>query len=164
MEIVRTVPVKLDVDSEASDALHQTVEQFQQAADIAVENCRDEDGYVVTSKNKLHERSYEQAREATDLHSNMVQAARSRAADALKATVGRWKEGQSASLPEFTADFAEYDKRSATFADGHVSLSTVNGRIGATYVLPDDGDNPPHEVPVQPAVRDNRCDVAPPRR
>jgi IS605 OrfB family transposase len=142
MEVVRTVPVKLDVDSQVSDALHRTVEQFQRAANIAVANCRNADGYVVTSKNKLHERSYEQAREATDLHSNMVQAARSRAADALKATVGRWQEGQSASLPEFTADFAEYDKRSATFYGDHASLSTVDGRIEANYVLPEGGDNP----------------------
>jgi IS605 OrfB family transposase len=142
MEVVRTVPVKLDVDSDTSDALYETVLEFKQAANIVVANCRNDDGYVVTAKNQLHDRTYEQVRTATDLHANMVQAARSRAADALKATVARWQKGQYAELPEFTADFAEYDKRSATFHDDHASLATVEGRVEVSFDLPDTGDNP----------------------
>lgn len=63
--------------------------------------------------------------------------ARSRAAEALKAVVAKWKRGKNANLPTFTLPFLEYDKRSATFHDDHASLSTVGGRITAEYVVPD---------------------------
>ncbi len=122
MEVRRTVPVKL-------------------AANLVVDHCRDDDGSIITAKNKLHERTYDRVREETDLHANMVQAARNRAADALKGILARWEDGQKASLPTFTADFAEYDKRSATFYNDHATLATVNGRITAEYVLPPEGDN-----------------------
>lgn len=36
-----------------------------------------------------------------------------------------------------------YDKRSATFRDDHVSLSTVNGRVECDFVLPDDPEQYP---------------------
>ena len=73
---------------------------------------------------------------------NLVQSARNRAAEAIKGVVARWKRGKKASKPRFTTPSVRYDKRSATFHDGSVSLSTVNGRIEAEYVLPPEGDNP----------------------
>jgi IS605 OrfB family transposase len=142
MGMRRTVPVKLDVDSDDAVLLDETVDQFKRAANLVVDNCRDDDGTVISAKNKLHERTYERVREETDLHANMVQAARNQAADALKGVLARWEDGQEASLPTFTANFAEYNKRSGAFCEDHATLATVNGRITAEYVLPPEGDNP----------------------
>jgi putative transposase len=66
------------------------------------------------------------------LHANLVQAAWSRAADALTDVIERWKDGEYADLHR---DFAEYDNRSATFHDDHASLSAVDGRVNVKYIL-----------------------------
>ena len=144
MEATRTVPVKLRISDSAEESLHQTIEQFQWAANYVVDNAENDDGYIITSKQNLHERTYDTVREHTDLHANLVQAARSRAADALKGVIERWKAGRYASLPTFTAEFLDYDKRSATFHDNHASLSTVDGRIRAEYILPHEDASTPH--------------------
>ena len=144
MEVRRTVPVKLDVTESDADLLHETIQQFQWAANYVVQNARNDDGYVETSKGKLNSRTYDDVRRETDLHANLVQAARSRAAEALKSVVAKWKGGKYASLPHFTSPFLEYDKRSATFHDDHASLSTIGGRITAEYVLPDEDRDTPH--------------------
>jgi putative transposase len=61
----------------------------------------------------------------------------------LESVVERWKDGDKASMPTFTADFADYDTRSATFHDGHASLATPDGRVKVEYVLPPDTDDSP---------------------
>jgi len=81
-------------------------------------------------------------RDQTRLQANLVQSARNRAAEAIKSVVARWQNGKKASQPHFTPPSVRYDKQSATFHDNHVSLSTVNWRIEAEYVLPPEGDNP----------------------
>lgn len=144
MEVRRTVPVKLNVSENDAAFLHDTIDQFRNAANYVVNHAHDDDGYVITSKRKLHDRTYSDVREATDLQANLVQAARSRAAEALKSVVAKWKRGEYASLPYFTSAFLEYDKRSATFHDDHASLSTIDGRITAEYVLPDENSDTPH--------------------
>ncbi|MFB6255665.1 MAG: RNA-guided endonuclease InsQ/TnpB family protein [Haloplanus sp.] len=144
MEVRRTVPVKLDVTESDADLLHDTIDQFRDAANHVVRHARDDDGYVITSKRRLHDRTYADVRETTDLHANLVQAARSRAAEALKSVTAKWKRGKYASLPHFSSPFLEYDKRSATFHDDHASLSTVGGRIAAEYVLPGEDRDTPH--------------------
>lgn len=146
MEVRRTVPVKLDVAESDADLLHETIHQFQWAANYIVQYARNDDGYVETSKGKLNSRTYDDVRRETDLHANLVQAARSRAAEALKSIVAKWKRGKNASLPHFTSPFLEYDKRSATFHDDHGSLSTVGGRITAEYVLLDEDRDTPHSL------------------
>jgi putative transposase len=137
MEIQRTVPVKLVVSDSAAESLFATFDEFRFAANCVVARSRRDDGLVETSKERLHERTYDEVRTRTvDLHANLVQAARSRAADALKAVVERWKDGEYASMPTFTADFADYDNRSATFHDDWASLATPDGRVEVEYVLP----------------------------
>ncbi len=145
MELRRTVPVKLAVDPAQADLLHETIDQFRWAANHVVDRARQEDGYVLTQSEKLHERTYETVRDSTDLHANHVQAARRRAVEALKSTVAKWKQGKPASLPTFTAAFLEYDKRSATFHAEYASLATVDGRIEGSYVLPTNSEGTPHE-------------------
>jgi putative transposase len=144
MEIRRTVPVKLDVNDSDAESLFSTFKEFRFAANCVGSRARRDDGLVETSKQRLHERTYDEVRARTgDLHANLVQAARSRAADALKGVVERWKDGEYAELPTFTADFAEYDTRSATFHADRASLATPDGRAEVEYVLPPQTDGTP---------------------
>jgi len=52
------------------------------------------------------------------------------------------KERQEGVETALYAPSVRYHKRSATFHDDRVSLSTVYGRVEAEYVLPLEGDNP----------------------
>ena len=143
MEKRRTVPVKLDVDSDAAALLEDTVDEFLWAANYVTRHAFQGE-YVTTSKTTLHDDTYEDVREQTLLHSNHVQAARNKAAEACKSVVERWKQGKKASMPYFTSPHLVCDHRIATFHDEYVSLATVNGRIEAEYVLPDKARNTPH--------------------
>jgi IS605 OrfB family transposase len=141
VEIRRTVVVKLDMDDRDAERLHETIEEFLWAANYVVsEAWRDE--RKPTSLTELHDRTYAAVRKRTNLQANLVQAARTRAAEAIKSVLARWRQGKRASKPVFTAPSIRYDKRSATFHDGHVSIATVAGRITARYVLPPEGENP----------------------
>ena len=143
MEVRRTVPVKLDVDSDDAAILHETVEEFLWAANHVVDHAF-EDDWVTTSKAQLQAETYDEVRDRTRLHANHVQNARNKAADAAKATVARWQQGQYAGKPHFTNSTVVYDKRCATFHDDYASLATVNRRIEADYVRPDDERETPH--------------------
>ena len=143
MQKRRTVPVKLDVDSHSAALLEDTVDEFLWAANYTTRHAF-EGEYVTTSKTTLHDETYEDVRGETALHSNHVQAARNKAAEACKSVVERWKQGKKASMPYFTSPHLVYDHRTATFHDEYVSLATVNGRIEAEYVLPDKARNTPH--------------------
>jgi hypothetical protein len=84
--IRRTVIVKLDVPDERRGDLKRTTERFQQAAQMVADRAfeRDDDGYVITTKQELHSLTYDAVREATDeLNADLVCAARNYAADAL---------------------------------------------------------------------------------
>ncbi len=140
-EIRRTVVVKLDVDDSDATLLHETVEEYLWACNYVVRDAWQDD-YKLTSKTKLHERTYSAVRGETRLQANLVQSARNKAAEAIRGVVARWKNGKKASQPHFTTPSVRYDKRSATFHDDYVSLSTVNGRVEAEYVLPPEGENP----------------------
>jgi putative transposase len=139
----RTVPVKLDVDSADAALLRATVDEFLWAANFVTRHAF-EGEYVTTSKTTLHDETYEEVREETDLHSNHVQAARNKAADACKSVAKKWKQGKKASMPHFTSPHVVYDHRTATFHDEYVSLATIDGRIEPDYVLPDDEQETPH--------------------
>ncbi len=140
-EARRTVVVKLDMDDSDATLLHETVEEYLWACNYVVRDAWQDD-YKPTSKTELHDRTYSDVREQTRLQANLVQSARNKAAEAIKGVVARWQNGKKASQPHFTTPSVRYDKRSATFHDDRVSLSTVNGRIEAEYVLPPEGDNP----------------------
>jgi putative transposase len=143
MEKRRTVPVKLDVDSADAALLEDTVDEFLWAANHVTRHAFDGE-YVTTSKTTLHDDTYEDVREETPLHSNHVQAARNKAADAAKSVLAKWKQGKKASMPHFTSPHLVYDHRTATFHDDYVSLATVDGRIEADYVRPSEERETPH--------------------
>jgi len=75
-----------------------------------------------------------------------VQAARNRAAEAVKGVVERWKDGKKASRPHFTSRFASYDARTVTVNDDHCTLATIDGRVTAEFVLPDGQRDTPHSA------------------
>ncbi|MCL9814549.1 RNA-guided endonuclease InsQ/TnpB family protein [Natranaeroarchaeum aerophilus] len=139
----RTVPVKLDVDKSAADLLHQTIDHFLDAANHVVDVAWESD-WKITSKQKLHDLTYYDVRDDSPLPANLVQAARNRGAEAVKGVVERWKEGKKASKPEFTSRFASYDARTVTVNDDHATLATIDGRVTAEFVLPDDQRDTPH--------------------
>lgn len=143
MEARRTVSVKLDVDSDAAAVLHDTIDEFLWAANYVIDHAFEGD-WVTTSKARLQDETYDEVRNQTRLHANLVQNARNTAADAAKATVTRWKQGRHAGKPHFSSQTVVYDKRCATFHDDHVSLATVDGRIEADYVLPAGDRDTPH--------------------
>lgn len=139
----RTVQVKLEVTEDQADLLHKTIDEFLWAANYVVDAAWDGE-WAETRSSVLHQQTYDEVREQTQLHSNHVQSARERAADALEGVVTRWSKGKDASLPTFTTPFCEYNKRNATFYEDQASLSTVNGRITVGYVLPDENRETPH--------------------
>ena len=143
MEVRRTVPVKLDVDSDDAALLHETVDEFLWAANHVVNHAWQGE-YKTTSKAQLQEETYDEVRKQTRLHANLVQNARNKAADAVQSAVARWKQGEYAGRPHFSNPTAVYDKRCATFHDEYVSLATVEGRIEVEYVLPDPARDTPH--------------------
>jgi putative transposase len=144
MEVRRTVPVKLDVDSEDAALLEDTVDTFLWCAQYVTDHAF-EGEYVTTSKTTLDDETYDDVREATDgFNGGLVQAARNKAAEACKSVVAKWKQGKKASKPTFTSPHVVYDHRTATFHDDYVSLATTDGRIEADYVLPDEDSDTPH--------------------
>ena len=145
MEVRRVVPVKLNMTDEQADLLHETIDEFLWAANYVVDTAWDSE-WVETRSSVLHEQTYDEVREQTRLHSNHVQSARDRAVDALKSVVAKWSKGEYASLPTFATPFVEYNQRNATFHDDHASLSTVDGRVTAEYVLPDENRDTPHSA------------------
>ena len=143
MEVRRTVPVKLDVNGDDAALLSQTVDEFLWAANYVVDHAWQGD-YKTTSKAQLQEETYDQVRDRTRLHANLVQNARNKAADAIQGVVARWKQGEYGGKPHVSSPTVVYDKRCATFHDEYVSLATVDGRIEAEYVLPDEDRDTPH--------------------
>jgi len=143
MEVRRTVPVKLNVADSDADLLHETISEFLWAANYVVDHAW-RGGYKTTSKAQLQAETYDDVREQTRLHANLVQNARNKAADAVQGVVARWKQGEYAGKPHFSTPTVVYDKRCATFHDESVSLATVKGRIEAEYILPDEDRDTPH--------------------
>lgn len=146
--IRRTVVVKLSIPNERREDLHETTEAFRKAAQMVSDRAfeRDSDGYVITSKTKLHQLTYNRVREETNgLNSDLVCAARNYAADSVKGVVSAWKNGEKASEPTFTKNTVVYNKNAVTYHDEHCTIAAYNGRIKAEYVLPPEGENPQTE-------------------
>jgi hypothetical protein len=69
MEVRRTVPVKLDVDSDDAALFRETVDEFLWAANYVVDHAWQGD-YKTTSKAQLQEETYDDVRDQTRLHAN----------------------------------------------------------------------------------------------
>jgi putative transposase len=143
MEVRRTVPVTLDVDSDDAALLEDTVDEFLWAAQYVVDYAFQGE-YVTTSKGQLQDETYDDVCNQTPLNTGLVQNARNKAAEACKSVVERWKQGKQASKPRMASPHIVYDHRTATFHDEYVSLATTDGRIEANYVLPAEDSDTPH--------------------
>lgn len=86
MEVRRTVPVKLDVDSDEAALLRETIDEFLWAANYVVDHAWQGE-YKITSKAQLQKETYDDVREQTRLHANVVQNARNKAANAVQSVV-----------------------------------------------------------------------------
>ncbi|GAB3330608.1 hypothetical protein GCM10027355_36880 [Haloplanus salinarum] len=76
MDVRRTVPVALDVDSADAALLEDTVDTFLWSAQYVV-NHAFKGEYVTTSKTTLDDETYDDVREKTDgFNGGLVQAAR----------------------------------------------------------------------------------------
>lgn len=145
MEGRRTVRVVVDVAPEDKTVLHETIEQFLWAANAVIDAGWADDEAIETSRTTLHDRTYEPVREATALHSHLVQAARNRAAAALTSTVERRQNGQATGKPTFTSPTVRYTTKSATIATDHATLATVTGRVRVDFRRPTTPDGTPYE-------------------
>jgi IS605 OrfB family transposase len=135
MEVTRTVPVKLNVPAERREDLHRTIQQFNTAANYTIEHGKDEEGNHILNKSTIHDEVYYELRDKTDLPANLVVRAYSKAVEAMKSTVAAWQTGNSRPLPSFDGDSVTYDKRTLTINDEYATLSTVDGRVEADFVL-----------------------------
>ncbi|MCU4716774.1 transposase [Halobacteria archaeon HArc-curdl5-1] len=145
--VVRNLEIKLDVDENAHSVLDETFEQFRQAAQHAVDyGWSDDPTEIIDSKSELHDATYSDVREKTDLTANHVQAARSLAANALGNCKDRiLEDGEKASKPEFRGTVVVYDGRTITYNDDHCTLSTTEDRVTAGYIVPEDTRGTPFE-------------------
>ncbi len=141
----RTVPIKIDVPSDREADLHHTKDQFLDCANQTSDWAWRYDDYCITSKAKAEKALYADLKTEHDLTANLVQKAIRRAIEAVDAGVDKLKKGKKTSQPVFDSWSVVYDKRSATFNADHATLSTVNGRVKADYVLPpkDERDDTP---------------------
>jgi IS605 OrfB family transposase len=145
MEVVRNIQIKLDVSEDAHSVLDETFEQFRQAAQhVADAGWSDDPTEIEDIKNTLHEQTYTAVREQTSLQASLVQSARNLAADALGNCKDRiLDDGKKASKPEFRGSVVVYNGRTITYNDDHVTLATVNDRVTAEFVTPNEEDGTP---------------------
>ena len=136
----RTVLIKLDVPSDREVDLHHTKDQFLDCANQTSDWAWRYDDYCITSKNTAEKALYADLKDEHDLTANLVQKAIRRAIEAVDAGVEKLQKGEKTSQPVFESWSVVYDKRSATFHEDHATLSTVNGRVKANYVLPPEDD------------------------
>ncbi|MFP8958963.1 RNA-guided endonuclease InsQ/TnpB family protein, partial [Natrialbaceae archaeon A-CW3] len=105
----------------------------------------DDPAHLVKAKNKLHKATYTDVREQTDLQASLVQSARNLAADALSNCRDLLEDDTNTSKPEFRGTVIVYNRRTITYNDDHVTLSTVEGRVKAEYVFPYHDEGTPFE-------------------
>ncbi|WP_135826003.1 RNA-guided endonuclease InsQ/TnpB family protein [Halorussus ruber] len=145
MAVVRNIQIKLDVPEDAHSVLDETFEQFQQAAQhVADAGWSDDPTKIEDTKNTLHEQTYADVREQTSLQASLVQSARNLAADALGNCKDRiLDDGKKTSKPEFRGSVVVYNGRTITYNDDHVTLATVDDRVRAEFVTPEDDTGTP---------------------
>jgi len=157
-EIRRTVRIKLETSDGTERLFLQTITQYRWAAnyivDVGWDESRDEPKDL--SRNELHERTYEEVRNRTELHAAHVQLARSRAREALQAVTEHHRQGRKAGCPKFTATFLDFNDRSATLEPEQASLATIDGRETVPFVVPENEDTPYHRYYLNPAFRSGR--------
>lgn len=133
----RTAITRLSVDESQGKLLEATIEEYirgcQLAADIAWPNT--------SQKTTVQSLSYDTIREETALSSQHAILAAHQAADAVTGCREQQSDGKSVSKPSFSSPTITYDSRTMTlFENNEVSLTTIEGRIRCSLLLPRDKD------------------------
>ncbi len=124
-DLIRTVPIKLDVDGHGS-VLSETARRFNAAATWIADICWREG---ITNTHTAHHRVYGETRRRFGLGAQLAVCARAKAMEAIRAT----RKTGSDTCPTFgPTGSVRYDARTYRLLplDG-VSLSTVAGRVTA---------------------------------
>ena len=131
MNVDRTIKLKLSVSEEDKETLKQTITIFNTVFNEVAEYGFENKTY---SKVSIHHATYKQIREKyPELPSSLVQGARDVACEALKGV-------KLKHLPKAkTYSSIRYNQRVITYylRYGKVSLATINGRIKATFNVPE---------------------------
>lgn len=95
--------------------------------------------FKVYNKRKLHDMTYYDVKEATDLRSQHIEDARDRASEAIKGCVDRMKKHKKTSKPVFTSNFLDLGGRTLTvwFDKEECSFSTIGKRIKCKMTITD---------------------------
>ncbi|MCG1004924.1 MULTISPECIES: hypothetical protein [Halobacterium] len=129
---------------DAHSVLDETFEQFRYAAQYVADTGWGDDPTEIADQGDLNAATYDDVRDETDLHSNHDQSARSLAAEALSNCQDRlFETGETASKPMFRGTVVVYGIRTITYNDNHCTRATVDGRVRAEYVTPEDDEGTP---------------------
>ena len=145
MGVVRNIQIKLDVPEDAHSVLDRTFGEFRVAAQhVTEQGWNDDPTKIEDTKNTLHEQTYSAVRHGTNLQASLVQSARNLAADALGNCKDRiLNDDKKASKPGFRGSVVVYNGRTITYYDDHVTLATVDDRVTAEFVTPEDDEGTP---------------------
>lgn len=141
----RTAITRLSVSESDEQLLHQTVAEYKQGCQIAVdmawERCR--------SKSDIQALAYDEVLANTELGSQHAILACHQAAANIKSCITRRQDGKTVSKPTYTTPTVTYDSRTMTlFTDRQQVSLTTHGdfsRVRADLVLPKDQDGYQHQ-------------------
>ena len=131
-----TLKIKLNITEEIKNIFDKTIEQytdsFNRVVTVGWENNIDKGV-------PLHNETYYNEREITDLPSQLVCSARTKAVEALKSTKARKKKRKKVSKPRSKRCPIRYDARSCNvkLSQCYATLATIDGRKKVTFNLPD---------------------------
>jgi transposase len=141
----RTAITRLDVSPTDEPLLRETIEEWKQGYQIAVDNAWER----CHSKSDVQNLAYDDLRENTSLGSQHAILACHQAAENIKSCISRRQDGKKASKSTYTSPTVTYDSRTMTVFPEQEQVSlTIYGdhsRVRDDLVLPDDEDGYPHQ-------------------
>jgi len=141
----RTAITRLAVSSTDEPLLRDTVEEWKQGCQIAVDKAWER----CHSKSDVQQLAYDDVQENTALGSQHAILACHQAAENIKSCISRRQDGKKASKPTYTSPTVTYDSRTMTIfpEKKQVSLTTHgdHSRVRAGLVLPNDEDGYQHQ-------------------
>jgi len=125
MKHIRTIKIQLKVNP---NAFKPTIEAYTNAFNYVCKTGWDNQEFNGV---KLHHTTYHQAKQDTNLKSQLVISARTRATEALLSVNARKKKGKKVSCPRSKCCSIRYDDRtlSINFTNRTISILTIMGRI-----------------------------------
>jgi len=140
----RTVPIKLDVDESAANLLHQTTDHFLDAANYVVDVAWKPTGKSPANRNSTTKRTTMFETNHRSRPTSCKPA--TRAAEAVKGCVERWKKARKPRNHTSRHGSPATTRRTGTVNDDHATLATIDGRVTADFILPDERRDTPHSA------------------